>query len=52
MKFGKVNCDLLPSVCSLNNVHAYPSVYFYPPKPENKSRPKKKNIDAQVRQEF
>ncbi|XP_076822365.1 dnaJ homolog subfamily C member 10-like isoform X1 [Clavelina lepadiformis] len=47
VKFGKVNCQQLPSVCSRAGVHAYPTVFFYPPKSPNKKRPAKKQIDSQ-----
>ena len=47
VKFGKVNCDMLPSVCNMNGVNAYPTIYFYPPQSPGEKRPRRKLVTAQ-----
>nr|CAB3238821.1 dnaJ homolog subfamily C member 10 [Phallusia mammillata] len=46
VKFGKIDCQSMPSICSKNGVRAYPTIQFYPPK-SGSSRPGKESIRTQ-----
>nr|XP_026691925.1 dnaJ homolog subfamily C member 10 isoform X1 [Ciona intestinalis] len=47
VKFGKVNCQQFPSICSQAGVNAYPSVKFYHPVKSDEKRSSVKSITSQ-----
>ncbi|XP_039266677.2 dnaJ homolog subfamily C member 10-like isoform X1 [Styela clava] len=47
VKFGKLDCQSHPSICSKAGVNAYPSVRFYPPTNPGEKKKAKHSIESQ-----
>ena len=48
VKFGKIDCQQLPSICSVSSVRAYPTLIFFPPGDLNFKQTNRRVIDSQV----
>jgi len=47
LRFGKIDCQKLPSICSIAGIRAYPTLVFFPPGEGRVKQSHKRFIDSQ-----